>query len=207
MGVDLLCLDDDGRTERFLTAAAARFASTPRITVLLAFLDLRRGQPEAAVARIRAAAEKAPNNIELLLARAEILTFAGAADAPDVVRSLLARAADALLHNAPYPVSSCTPTTCSVPGRPREAATILDEIAAANRKSLMTGVNWPMVFVQNGAIHALRGESTAALDELDRAYAAGWRDGRTLAIDPCSPRFVASRDSGSCCHALRPTSP
>ncbi len=53
-----------------------------------------------------------------------------------------------------------------------------------------------MVFMQNGAIHALRGQSAAALDELDRAYAAGWRDGRTLAIDPlfasvrAEPRFT-----------------
>jgi hypothetical protein len=31
---------------------------------------------------------------------------------------------------------------------------------------------------------AIRGESSLALDELDRAYAAGWRDGRTRAIDP-----------------------
>ena len=52
-----------------------------------------------------------------------------------------------------------------------------------------------MVFMQNAAVHALRRQSPAALDELDRAYAAGWRDGRTLAIDPLfasvrgEPRF------------------
>jgi len=40
------------------------------------------------------------------------------------------------------------------------------------------------MFVQNAAVHALRGETPSALDELDRAYGAGWRDGRTLAIDP-----------------------
>jgi hypothetical protein len=52
-----------------------------------------------------------------------------------------------------------------------------------------------MVFMQNAAVHALRGETAAALDELDRAYRAGWRDGRLLAIDPlvaslrAEPRF------------------
>ena len=52
-----------------------------------------------------------------------------------------------------------------------------------------------MVFMQNAAVHALRGESAATFDELDRAYEAGWRDGRTLAIDPlfasvrAEPRF------------------
>jgi hypothetical protein len=42
----------------------------------------------------------------------------------------------------------------------------------------------------------LRGEREDALRELERAYTAGWRDGRTLAIDPLfaamrsEPRFT-----------------
>ena len=50
--------------------------------------------------------------------------------------------------------------------------------------------------MQNAAVYALQGQVPAALDELDRAYAAGWRDGRTLAIDPfftsvrSEPRFT-----------------
>ena len=54
-----------------------------------------------------------------------------------------------------------------------------------------------MAFMQTAAVQALKGESAAALDELDRAYAAGWRDARTLAIDPLllslrsEPRFKA----------------
>jgi hypothetical protein len=50
--------------------------------------------------------------------------------------------------------------------------------------------------MQNAAIHALRGETEAALESLDRAYAAGWRDGRTTARDPLlaslrsEPRFM-----------------
>ena len=104
-GVALVQLDDDARSERFLTAAAARaLQATARLQILLALLDLRRGQPQAAIDRIRAAAEKTPNNIEVLLARAEIGTFAGAPDAPDHVASLFERAADGLFHTAPYPV-------------------------------------------------------------------------------------------------------
>jgi hypothetical protein len=70
----------------------------------MALLDLRRGQPQVALDRIRAAAEKTLNSIEVLLTRAEIETFAGAPDAPDHVGSLLERAADGLFHTAPYPV-------------------------------------------------------------------------------------------------------
>jgi hypothetical protein len=161
----------------------------------LAFLDLRRGQPHAAIERIRAAAEKAPNDIEVLLTRAEILTFAGTADAPEIVRSLLARAAEAPFHNAPYRVKLAHAYHLQRAGSRSEASKILEEVAEANRESLLAGADWPIVFMENAAVHALRGQSAAALDELDRAYNAGWRDGRTLAIDPLltsvrgEPRF------------------
>jgi hypothetical protein len=52
-----------------------------------------------------------------------------------------------------------------------------------------------MGHMQMAAVHALRGETAAALEKVERAYEAGWRDGRTLAIDPLvasvrsEPRF------------------
>ena len=195
-GVSLLQLDDDGRTERFLTAAAARFPNAMRLQILLAFLHLRRGQPQAALDRIRAAAEKTPNNIEVLLTRAEIETFAGAPDAPDHVGSLLERAADGLFHTAPYPVKLAHAYYLYRRGATTEAGKILDAFLAANQKAVADGADWPMVFMQNAAVYALEGQPRTALDELDRAYAAGWRDGRTLAIDPLftsvrsEPRFT-----------------
>jgi TolB-like protein/Flp pilus assembly protein TadD len=196
IGVALLCLDDDARTERYLTAGAARFPNNGRLQALLSFLDLRRGQSQSAVDRIRAAADKAPNNIELLLTRAEVFTFAGARDAAEVVRALLPRAADAPFHNAPYRVKLAHAYHLQRAGSTSEAAKILDEIAEANRKSLLAGADWPLVFMEHAAVLALRGQTTAALDELERGYAAGWRDGRTLAIDPlfasvrAEPRFT-----------------
>ena len=196
-GLALLSLDDDGRTDRYLTAAAARFPNAHRLQVLLAFLDLRRGRAEAAVERIRTATENAPDNIELLLARAEIVTFAGTADAPDLVRSLHARAADGLFHTAPYPVKLAHAYHLQRGGSAEQAGKILDTVLAANRQALIGGADWPMAFMQIAAVHALRSETAPALEELDRAYAAGWRDGRTLAIDPLfaavrsEPRFKA----------------
>ena len=161
----------------------------------MSFLDLRRGQPQAAVDRMRAAAEKAPTNIEVLLTRAEVFTSGGARDAAEVVRALLPRAADAPFHNAPYRVKLAHAYHLQRAGSTSEAAEIFDEIASANRKSLLAGADWPFVFMEHAAVLALRGQITPALDELERGYAAGWRDGRTLAIDPLfasvrtEPRF------------------
>jgi serine/threonine-protein kinase len=196
VGVSLLLLDDDQRTERFLTSAAARFPNAPRLQILLSLLDLRRGRPQAALDRIRAAAVKTPNSIEVLLTRAEIAVFAGAPDAPDVVNALLERAGDGLFHSAPYPVKLAHACYLQRRGATSEAGKILDRILEDNRKALSDGADWPPLFMQNAAVHAIEGQPAAALDDLDRAYAAGWRDGRTLAIDPflasvrSEPRFI-----------------
>ena len=196
LGAALVQLDDDARSERFLTAAAARSPSESRLQMLLAFLDLRRGRPQAAIDRIRAAAEKTPDNIEVLLPRAEIGTFAGAPDAPDHVASLFERAAEGLFHTAPYPVKLAHAYHLHRRGAAAGARKIMEEILATNRRAVADGADWPTVFMQNAAVYALQGQGPAALDELDRAYAAGWRDGRTLAIDPfftsvrSEPRFT-----------------
>ena len=184
VGVTLLLLGDDAQTERYLTEKAERSPNFTRLPLGLALLELRRGQPRAAVERVRALAVELPGNIEVLLTRAEIFMFAGTADASEIVQSLMARAADGLVHNAPYPVKLLHAYYLHRAGRTAEAAKILDAILAANRTSLVAGADGSTMFMQNAAVHALRGETAAALDELERAYAAGWRDGRTLAIDP-----------------------
>jgi len=196
LGVALLLLDDDARTERFLTTEAARAPSEDRLQVLLAFLDLRRGRPQAAVDRIGATVERTPGNIEGLIARAEIETFAGPPDAPDHVASLVERAADALFHTAPYPAKLAHAYHLHRRGASADARKILDQVLATNRRALADGADWSNLFMQNAAVYALQGQGSSALDELDRAYAAGWRDGRTLAIDPfftsvrSEPRFT-----------------
>ena len=72
----------------------------------------------------------------------------------------------------------------------------MDQVLATNRRALADAADSSILFVQNAAVYALQGQGSSALDELDRGYAAGWRDGRTLAIDPfftsvrSEPRFT-----------------
>ena len=108
---------------------------------------------------------------------------------------LSGRAGDGLFHNAPYPVKLAHAYYLQRSGASAEASTIFEELLARNRRDVTAGADWPMVFMQNAAVYALRGEPEEALAELERAYAAGWRDGRTTAIDPLlaslrsQPRF------------------
>jgi eukaryotic-like serine/threonine-protein kinase len=184
VGVPLLCLDDDPRTERFLTSAHTRFPNATRLDALLALFDLRRGHIEAALERTRAAAAKAPNNIESALVHAEVSVVADARDAAETVAALMQRAPDALFHSLPYPVKLAHAYFLQRRGATREAAKIFAQILAANQQAITAGADWSMVFMQNAAVRALQGDSPGALDDLERAYGGGWRDGRLLALDP-----------------------
>jgi eukaryotic-like serine/threonine-protein kinase len=184
VGVALLSLDDDVRTERFLTSALTRFPNATRLEALLALLDLRRGHTEAALARTRGAAAKAPNNIEAVLVHAEVSVVAGAPNAPETVAALMQRAPDALFHSLPYPVKLAHAYFLQRSGATRDAAKMFAEILAANQQAITAGADWSMVYMQNAAVRALQGDSPGALDELERAYGGGWRDGRLLALDP-----------------------
>ena len=80
-------------------------------------------------------------------------------------------------------------------GEKARAAALMDEVLAANDEALKGGADWPHVPLQNVTIHALRGDVPAALDWLERAYQAGWRDARTTRVFPLwaslqrEPRF------------------
>ena len=196
VGTPLLYLDDDARTERFLTNAETRFPALQRLQILLAFLDWRRGRPEAALDRIRRAVDAQPDNIEGLITRSEIATLAGAPDAPRLTQALLADAGEALGHISSYSIKLLRAYQLHTAGQTTGAAALMNEILKANQKAIDAGAEWAPPFLQNAAIHALRGESVAALDWLERAYDAGWRDARTLAHDPLlasisrEPRFA-----------------
>ena len=191
-----LYLDRDAPTERFLTNAASRFPALQRLQILLATLDWRRGRPEAALDRIRRAVDAEPNNIEGLLTRAELATLTGAADAPRLTEALLSGGGEVIARTTGHSFKLLHAYHQQTAGQTAAAAAAMDEILKTNQKAIDDGVEWAIPFLQNAAIHALRGESAAALDWLDRAYDAGWRDARTSALDPLlasirrEPRFA-----------------
>ncbi len=184
VGLHLLSLDDDSRTERFLTAAATRFPSSVRLQILLAFLDLRRGRADAALDRIRRTVDKTPRDVEGLLARSEIATLVGSPEAERFTQPLLAESADAPTQLISHNLRLLYAYLLHRRGQKVGAATAMNQIVAASEEAIRGGADWLMWPIQNVTVHAMRGDTPAALDWLERAYHAGWRDARTTRLLP-----------------------
>ena len=184
VGLHLLALDDDARTERFLTAAATRFPQLVRLQILLASLDLRRGRGADALERMRRTVDAVPNDQEALLERAQIATLVGSPDAERYTQPLLADAADAVSDLTRHSLKVLHAFQLHTSGNKAPAETAMDAILAANRTALAGGSDWPMPAMENATVHALRGDVNGALDWIERAYAAGWRDPRMSRLMP-----------------------
>ena len=195
VGMHLLSLDDDSRSEPFLASAAMRFPTAVRLHILLSFLDLRRGRPDAALDRIRRTVDKSPNNVEALLARLEIATIAGSPDVARFTQPLLAESADAPTSLIWHSVKLLHAYQLHKDGEKARASALMDQVQAANEEAIRGGADWIYPPLQNVTIHAIRGDVTAALDWLERAYQAGWKDARTTRLVPMwaslqrEPRF------------------
>ena len=195
VGLHLLALDDDGRTERFLTAAAARFPSAVRLQILLSYLDFRRGRLDAALERMRQTVDRAPRDLEALLARSEIATLVGSPEAEKFTEPLLKESAEAPTQLIWHYVKLLHAYQLQRSGHQARAAGLMNEVMAANTEAIRGGADWLTPPIQNATIHALRGEVPAALDWLERAFQAGWKDPRTTRLMPMwtalrrEPRF------------------
>lgn len=194
VSVPLQLLDDDERTVRFLSDATTRFPASSNLQEIWAFADLRAGRTQLALNRTRHVLEEAPRDFSARVAYAEIATFAGAADAPSATDALPQK--DGIdVWVAPYTARQLDAYHKYLAGRITEAGAVFDRIVEGNRRSITEGADHPNLFMQNAAVYAVRGQSSQALDWLERAYAAGWRDGRTMARDPLlasvrhEPRF------------------
>jgi TolB-like protein/tetratricopeptide (TPR) repeat protein len=195
VGLHLLALDDDSRTEPFLASAAMRFPTARRLQILLSFLDLRRRRFDAALDRIRRTAEQAPTNVEVLLTRLEVAAIAGSPDVTRFAQPLLAESADAPTQLIWHSVKLLHAYELHKEGQKARASALMDQVLAANEEAIKAGADWFVPHTQNVTIYAIRGDATAALDSLERAYQAGWKDARTSRLLPMwaslrgDPRF------------------
>ena len=71
----------------------------------------------------------------------------------------------------------------------------MDQVLAASEEAIKGGADWLYPRIQIATVHAIRGNVPAALDWLERAYQAGWKDPRIARMFPMwaslrrEPRF------------------
>jgi tetratricopeptide (TPR) repeat protein len=186
VGGPLLVLGDDVTTERWLTEGEQHFPSTMRIQILLAMLDWLRGRERDALQRARKASAAAPNNEEVLSLLAELALITRAADTEARVERFFRSAPDLSAGSWILPESFRVKYAYLLArrGETSRATQLMEEAARLARQTLDKGNELPRVRMEIAAIHAFRQQKEPALEWLQKAYDAGWRDPRTLARDP-----------------------
>ena len=184
VALPLLALDDDSATARYLRAAEARFPNELRVQGLLAALDLRRGAGPAALERARRLVRDNPDHTEGPPILAEVAVAVGAPDAEALMAPLAARDPAAPAQIFPESLRSLYALTLHRRGEEKRAAELWRQSADAARRSLERGAEGPSAPLELAAIAAVEGRTGEAMDWLERADRAGWKDARVLELDP-----------------------
>jgi TolB-like protein len=183
--------------ERWLQPAVRRFPKFQRLSVLLAAIEFEHGAGTDALARTRKAVAADSANQEGHLMLAELAVLLGTPDADALVAQRYLAAPEARGMLTAYTARTLKAWLAIEHGRVGEGRALLTEALAANGAATRSGDRSPYPPMENVAITALLGDRNAALDWLDRAKAAGWRDAEVASRDPLlagvrnHPRFAS----------------
>jgi hypothetical protein len=139
--------------------------------------------------------DNAPTNVEALLTRLEIAAIAGSADAGQYAEQLLAESSEAPTQLTWHSVKLLYAYQLHKEGQKARASQLMDQVLAASEEAIKGGADWLHPRIQIATIQAIRGDVPAALDWLERAYQAGWKDPRIARMLPMweslrrEPRF------------------
>jgi serine/threonine protein kinase/TolB-like protein/Tfp pilus assembly protein PilF len=181
---------DDAVAERWLHASAERFPSTTldglRLQVMLAIVEWRRGDNQASLARLRAAVAAVPEGVEGQMALTEMATMSQATEAVARLDAALkdGTGAGARAMYTPYTPRSMRAFFFVKSGEPDRAQPLIDAALTANREAMEAGDRSFNPLMENAALHLMRGDRAGALESLDRAERAGWKDAEFLKRDP-----------------------
>lgn len=197
----LVRLRDDDLSWRFLSESEQRLPGPTRFQEEMSLAALFRGDAVGALDRIRRLAESPPgDDPESLQLRAEMAYLVGAQGMAPWTEALMEDFAGA--PSAWLGVSQRVRLAYvkSRSGDRASTAAMLDLAARLARDRIDGGDESPIWRTELAAIAALRGEVDEALDALDRAYDAGYREYGLLERDPIlaplrdNPRFSAVLD-------------
>ncbi len=184
VGLPLIALGDDSATARYLHAAERKRPAELRVQGLLAWLDMRRGAPAAALARARKMVADNPDNTEGRPILAELAFLAGAPDAEQLLQPLVEADPETPSQYDAEGLRSMFALTLRQHGDGGEAADLWRQSAAAARQQLAAGAEGPAAQMELAAINAIQGNTNEAMDWLEKGYRAGWKDARQVGLDP-----------------------
>ena len=197
-GVPLLRLADDHATEDMLDTAVRRFADGPggpRLQAALAALDFLRGRDSEAMARTRRTAASNPHDDEVASFLAQLAALTGAPDADALLSTRLLANPESGVDLTPERFPAWHALFADRRGDHATATRMWDSVLTSDERAIASGNDDPQRPMEIAAIHAVRGDSAAALDWLQRGYNAGWKNYRVITRDPFfaslaqNPRF------------------
>ena len=178
----LLFLRDDATTDRWLTEGLKRAPDNPRLQYLKAALLYLQGEEAAALALARKVLEERPAFEEGLMVSSELAYLTAAPDAEAQIERQFHRSpgieTGPMLKQESYQTSYAY--LLMARGERSRAAALLAEALTRAHKALESGNENQRVPFEIAAIHAARGENDQALDWLEKAFAAGYKDYSTL---------------------------
>jgi serine/threonine protein kinase/tetratricopeptide (TPR) repeat protein len=178
----LLLLRDDEVSRQWL-GYSERLPDHPRTQLMVATLELYRGEFAAALTRMRVRAQKEPRNPEVLFMLNDLALLAGADDAETLNEAMFRTAPD--VPGFVLPESGRLRYAFLLQRRgDARARGLVEESETKVRKRIAAGDRATATFMEAGVSRALVGDADGAFAELQRAYDAGWRDYGLLAVDP-----------------------
>jgi eukaryotic-like serine/threonine-protein kinase len=183
VAVPLLFLRDDGLTRGWLVDGERRFPSYPRLQYCLAQLAAMEGSDAEAASRVAKAVASAPGDEEVKFARLDIAFVLHSTDFGPALAAM-SPAADASVMLVAESVRLRRAYLASLQGDQNRVAALLAEAERTARGRMDRGEKSPPLRVEMAAAAALRGDHAGALEWLDRAYDAGFRDYGMLSRDP-----------------------
>jgi tetratricopeptide (TPR) repeat protein len=187
VSLPLILLGDDEATERWLTRAAHRFPDVARLGITLAWLDCLRGRDKNALARARQVVAAHPEDEEAQSLLMNVTFLTGASDAESVLEPLYRGVPGGGVGGESFLWQSYRTLYGLLLARrgQRDSAQMLWQAALSEAERRISGGNDSFSpRLEIASIHAVRGDTAAALDWLDRAYQAGWHETRVMARDP-----------------------
>jgi len=184
VGGPLLRFGDDVVAEQFLLRAEQRFPGFPRVQILLSILDALRGRDGPAMDRARQLVISNHGDDEAQLNLGQIAVVTRAQDAETLIEPIVRAGPESRGEMLPESIRSLYAWAVAAGGRRAKADSIWNDALAVARREVANGNEKPDRPMEIAAISAMRGDTAAALEWLERGYKAGFKDYRIIARDP-----------------------